>query len=310
MSEKPFPAFLAALILCACAALAQAQSEEGTFATLHDESGAVAGYKIASDLNFTKGSMSLSPQGRRVLEQLFLRLSGDEAIKVSIYGYADSSGKAEINRQLTNARAREIKRHLLSLGLAEERVAEVKGMGSLDPVAGNDTEEGRRMNRRVEIHIAGMKPVRAEPLEAPKAEAPLKQDPGHVGPPRRFALGIGYPDLRARLALGRKVDAEAKFAFGDGIQVYSARLHWNFADLGPLKLTAGAEGGYVRFDGVHTISGTGALGSGFLGIEYPFAGRLRLNADVGPAWLQASSGGRSHSTTELIYNTALYFYLF
>jgi hypothetical protein len=126
----------------------------------------------------------------------------------------------------------------------------------------------------------------------------------------RVALGVGYPDLRARVGLSEKVDAEGKFAFSEGVQVYSARLYWNFVDLGPLKFTAGAEGGWLKFDGVETLSGSGSVAGGFVGLEYPFAKRFRLSLDAGPAWMQASAEGQTFASTDIVYNTALYFYLY
>ena len=126
----------------------------------------------------------------------------------------------------------------------------------------------------------------------------------------RLALGVGYPDVRARLGLGHGWAVEAKVAFDDGLQVYSGCLGWAFAALGPLAVVAGAEGGWARFDGVDTLSGDGSYAQAYLGLEYPFARRLRVTVDAGPAWLSANAGGHSYSSTDLIYNTALYFYLF
>jgi hypothetical protein len=128
--------------------------------------------------------------------------------------------------------------------------------------------------------------------------------------PTRLALGVGYPDLRARLGLGLGWNVEAKAAFADGEQVYAGRAFWDFADLGPLKVMAGGEGGWTRFDGIDTVNGTGYYGEAFVGLEYPFAHRLRLSVDVGPAWLQAGAEGQSVSSTELIYSTALYLFVF
>jgi hypothetical protein len=128
--------------------------------------------------------------------------------------------------------------------------------------------------------------------------------------PQGLALGVGYPDLRARMGLSERVDGELKFAFGEGVQVYSGRLYWNFADLGPLRFTAGAEAGWLKFDGVDTLSGTGVVASGFFGLEYPFAKRFKLSLDAGPAWMQASAEGQTFASTDIVYNTALYFYLY
>lgn len=128
--------------------------------------------------------------------------------------------------------------------------------------------------------------------------------------PQGLAIGIGYPDLRLRYGLGLGIDSEVKFAFAEGVQVYSGRLLWNFADLGQLKLLAGGEGGYAVFNGVQQLSGSGSTAGLFVGTEVAFAKRFRLGVDVGPAWLQVESEGQRLSTSDIVVNTALYIYLF
>jgi hypothetical protein len=144
----------------------------------------------------------------------------------------------------------------------------------------------------------------SKPLETPVAVPAAQPDP------RVLAIGLGYPDLRARLALGKGWDLEAKFAFEQGVQVYSGRLYWNPLDLGPLNLELGAEAGYGRFNDIDSLNGGGPAYGGFVGLEYRFARRLRLSADIGPYRITASSEGYSYSTTQAVVNTALYIYLF
>jgi hypothetical protein len=128
--------------------------------------------------------------------------------------------------------------------------------------------------------------------------------------PSRFALGLGYPDVRVRVALGYGWDLEGKFAFEQGIQVYTGRIYWNYCDIGPLKAVLGGEGGYGIFSGVDSLDGGGPLVGGFLGLEYPFEKRLMLSVDAGPYRAQALSEGYSYETTQMVINTALYIYLF
>ena len=132
---------------------------------------------------------------------------------------------------------------------------------------------------------------------------------GAEPPPSRLALGVGYPDVRVRYSLAQRWNVEAKAAFADSLQIYSGRLSWNLADLGPLKVLAGGEGGWAKFDGVDSISGNGSYAQAYAGLEYPFAGRLRVSVDLGPAWIQAAADGANYSTTVLVYNTALYLYI-
>jgi len=256
---------------------------------LYDVHGSATGYELAAD----QTGEGLSNGNKALLAEIYRHLESDPMVNIGIYGYTDSSGSDGDNRTKSTRRARKVEDYLLALGLPEERVIEVKGMGTLDPIADNSSAEGRRMNRRVEVSIVRM------------TSAPVERRP------ERFAVGLGYPDIRARVALGYGWDVEAKFAFEQGIQVYSGRLYWNFLDFGPVKVVAGAEEGFARFDaGLYSINGTGSFTEGFLGLEYPFARRLSLSIDAGPARIQATSEGFSYSSTQLIYNTALYIYLF
>jgi hypothetical protein len=143
----------------------------------------------------------------------------------------------------------------------------------------------------------------------PSAETAAVPGPDSA-PPQRLALGLGYPDLRLRVGLGRGWNVEAKAAFGDGLQLYSGRASWGFAALGPLRAMLGAEAGWAVIGGTEGLTGSGAYGQGFVGLEYPFAKRLRLSVDAGPAWSQATAEGQTVSSVDLVFGTALYVYLF
>ena len=71
--------------------------------------------------------------------------------KISITGYTDSKGTKEYNRELSLRRAESVEEKLIELGLAPEKIIETKGNGDANPIASNDTEEGRSVNRRIEI---------------------------------------------------------------------------------------------------------------------------------------------------------------
>lgn len=70
-------------------------------------------------------------------------------------GYSDSSGAPEENMRLSLKRAENLKKKLLTKYYIKEKRVTIEGHGEADPVASNDTVEGRRLNRRVEIHISG-----------------------------------------------------------------------------------------------------------------------------------------------------------
>jgi len=73
--------------------------------------------------------------------------------RVRIEGFTDSTGSAEFNQQLSENRALAVKDALVLAGIEANRI-DVQGFGESNPVASNDTNEGRQLNRRVEILIS------------------------------------------------------------------------------------------------------------------------------------------------------------
>ena len=72
--------------------------------------------------------------------------------QVEINGYSDTTGSEAYNQQLTEKRAQAVAEHFQAEGIAADRMT-VKGMGEANPVASNETREGREENRRVEVVV-------------------------------------------------------------------------------------------------------------------------------------------------------------
>ena len=99
-----------------------------------------------SKLKFDFNSATIKEEYNPILEKL-------KNYKVSIIGYTDSKGTKQYNKELSLRRAESVEEKLIELGLAPEKIIETKGNGDLNPVASNDTEEGRAANRRIEVQF-------------------------------------------------------------------------------------------------------------------------------------------------------------
>ena len=103
---------------------------------------------------FTLNDMDLSSDGKDVLEQVSIALQQDLSLLLSIHGHADDLGPGAYNLKLSQRRAQMVKTYLTSNGIAAWRLG-IRAFGETQPVASNDTEQGRAQNRRVEL-----KPIR------------------------------------------------------------------------------------------------------------------------------------------------------
>jgi OOP family OmpA-OmpF porin len=106
-------------------------------------------------LGFTFARADVPETVRFRLDAVAEELNQDRAgAKVEVAGHTDAVGAEAYNLQLSEQRAQTVKDYLVRLGVAAERVT-VVGYGESEPRATNDTIEGRRLNRRVEIRAIG-----------------------------------------------------------------------------------------------------------------------------------------------------------
>ena len=103
-------------------------------------------------VRFETNKSLLSTTAKANLEKLIPVLNNYENTNIVIYGYTDSSGKVEYNQVLSAKRASSVKNYLGAKGINIARI-ETKGLGINDPIATNETAEGRSKNRRVEFAI-------------------------------------------------------------------------------------------------------------------------------------------------------------
>ncbi len=109
--------------------------------------------EIPSDISFSTGSYAIQPNFRSVLDQFASSLQDNPATRISIVGHTDSSGSDAINNPLSVNRAASTRDYLSSRGVSMGRMS-IDGRGAREPIAGNETPEGRARNRRVEIFVA------------------------------------------------------------------------------------------------------------------------------------------------------------
>jgi outer membrane protein OmpA-like peptidoglycan-associated protein len=103
-------------------------------------------------VRFDTNKSTLTATAKTNLDKLISVFKEYADTNIMIYGYTDSTGSAEYNLKLSQERATSVNNYLVSKGLASTRFS-TSGMGIADPIATNDTPEGRSQNRRVEFAI-------------------------------------------------------------------------------------------------------------------------------------------------------------
>ncbi len=106
------------------------------------------------DVLFQTGKYELKPEARERLARVSGILLAYSTLKVAIEGHTDSTGSDEFNQRLSEQRAEAVRDYLVSQGVAAGAIT-ARGFGSMQPVASNDTAEGRQHNRRVELVLSG-----------------------------------------------------------------------------------------------------------------------------------------------------------
>jgi len=112
---------------------------------------------IPSDISFQTNRADIQGNFAPILDRFAEGLRNNPNAQVRIIGHTDSTGSDAINNPLSLQRAESTRNYLTARGVSGARV-QVEGMGSRQPIATNDTAEGRARNRRVEIFVGEVKP--------------------------------------------------------------------------------------------------------------------------------------------------------
>ena len=107
-----------------------------------------------SDVLFDTAKYSLRPLAREKLAKVAGIVSGHPGLRLDVEGHTDSVGGDDYNQQLSEQRGEAVRDYLTQQGMAASSVT-AKGFGKTQPVASNDTAQGRQQNRRVELVISG-----------------------------------------------------------------------------------------------------------------------------------------------------------
>ncbi len=105
-----------------------------------------------SGILFATGKSNLSQSSKDALTKFASSLVSTPETDVKIYGHTDNTGSREVNIRVSNERAESVSKYLIERGVSGARIA-TEGKAYDEPVASNETAEGRAQNRRVEIYI-------------------------------------------------------------------------------------------------------------------------------------------------------------
>ena len=129
-----------------------------------------------SDVLFRSGSFELAPGARERLAKVSGIVLAYPSLHVSIEGHTDSVGGDDYNQTLSERRAQAVRDYFVQQGIASNNV-EAHGFGKNEPIASNDTPEGRAQNRRVELVLSGdaIGNTLDEPTQSPATSAAASQ---------------------------------------------------------------------------------------------------------------------------------------
>lgn len=124
---------------------------------------------------------------------------------------------------------------------------------------------------------------------------------------KRIGVGLGNPYLSLKYGLNSKLSAEARYAFGSGVNAYGARLYYNFNPENQMVIFTGLEGDYIRFDR-DGVSGNGYAAYLLVGGEYFIAKNFTFGLDIGPAFIKLEEDELSVDGVEYIFNLGVNLY--
>src|SRR5262252_8255806 len=137
-------------------ALAASKANSADIQTTNDRISAIDNYEAKQNItvNFKVNSAVLSDESKAALDEIAAQAKNEKGYLIQVTGYASADGPEAKNRVLSERRAEAVRRYLAeNHDIPLHRMINPFGYGELKPVAENDTREGRKQNRRVEVAI-------------------------------------------------------------------------------------------------------------------------------------------------------------
>ncbi|MCK5134832.1 MAG: OmpA family protein [Bacteroidales bacterium] len=107
---------------------------------------------VLDNIYFETGKAVLRPESYDALDQVHRFLENNPTMKLEISGHTDNTGSLRVNQRLSGERAKAVVDYLIGRGISDEMLV-YKGYADTEPVAPNNTKEGREQNRRVEFKV-------------------------------------------------------------------------------------------------------------------------------------------------------------
>ncbi|MGQ0700893.1 MAG: OmpA family protein [Panacagrimonas sp.] len=137
---------------------------------------------VLRGVNFEFDKARLTTNAKTILDNVGEELTAYPEIEVELSGHTDSKGSDEYNQNLSERRAASVKTYLVGKDITKERMT-TAGYGEAQPVADNETDEGRELNRRVELKVTkGVAPGGPAVVTKTAGEEAVVADPSESKP--------------------------------------------------------------------------------------------------------------------------------
>jgi outer membrane protein OmpA-like peptidoglycan-associated protein len=159
--KRIFALAIISLFMCAHEGQAQEDTSEAELQGIldafeDDKSESVEGMKVdLKSIQFQTGTDKLVSTDTKYIDRILDYFKSLPTVLLVIEGHTDNVGNKKSNQILSEKRALAVKNYLVQIGVSADRIKTV-GFGSTLPIATNDTDEGRKQNRRVELKFSGV----------------------------------------------------------------------------------------------------------------------------------------------------------